>query len=67
MITERTVKFQASVPVSLAQRAAESVAHERPGISMSALVRLALARLSGLPGDEYAAPLPKGRKPKQAA
>jgi hypothetical protein len=67
MITERTVRVASSVPVSLAQRAAETIERERPGISMAALVRLALARLAGLPGDEYAEPLPMGPKPKQAA
>jgi hypothetical protein len=67
MTREATVKFQATVPVSLAQRAAEIVERERPGISMSALVRLALARLAGLPGDEYAEPLPMGKRPKQLA
>ena len=65
MITEPTVSVKSVVPVSLARSATEAAERERPGISLSALVRVALARMAGLPEDQYAEPLPFGPKPRQ--
>jgi hypothetical protein len=65
MTNEATVRVAATVPVSLAEQAAERAARQWPGITKAGMLRLALARLAGLTGDEYGDPLPIGRKPKQ--
>jgi hypothetical protein len=68
MIDERTTQVNTRIPVDLADRAARAARQARPGLSMSGVIRLALARLAGLP-DEYASPLPRTRyalrKPSQ--
>ena len=64
MNAEPTVRVMSSVPVSLARRAAETAERSHPGIGLAGLVRLGLAALAGLPGDEYAA-LRMGPKAKQ--
>jgi len=65
MMTERTTRLDAKVPLDLAERAVKAARQVRPGLSMSGVVRLALARLAGLP-DEYADALPRtpyGKRP----
>jgi hypothetical protein len=68
MLTQRTTQATVRLPDDLAERAASAAREQRPGLSMSGVIRLALARLAGLP-DDYAAPLsrvPYGlRKPSQ--
>jgi len=65
MITERTMRVDARLPVDLVASATARARQSRPGLSMSGVVRLALARLAGLP-DEYADALPRtpyGKRP----
>lgn len=67
MIDQRTTRFTARVPVDLAERAAKAARQARPGISRAGVIRLALARLAGLP-DEYGNALPRtpyGKRPNR--
>lgn len=57
MIDQRTTRVNAKVPLDLAERAASAARNIRPGIGMSGVVRLALARLAGM-SDAYADRLP---------
>jgi len=66
MINEPTVKLVARVPASLAARALSMARAERPDVSKSGAVRLALARLAGMP-DDYAAGLSHGPKQREPA
>jgi len=65
MTGEPTMQVIARVPVSLVESATREAERHLPGVTLSGAVRLALARLAGL-SDDYAAELPRGRKPKQA-
>ena len=58
MTSQPTTQLNVRVPRDLAQRAASAARETRPGLRMSGIVRLALARLAGLP-DDYANPLPR--------
>jgi hypothetical protein len=58
--TERTVRADTRVPVSLAEKAQAQL----PGLSMSAVIRIALARLAGVDSDAFVSDLPAGRKPR---
>ena len=60
MIDQRTTQVATRIPVDLAASAAKAARQARPGLSMSGVVRLALARLAGLP-DDYADDLPRTR------
>ena len=65
MIDQRTTQINTRIPLDLARSAARTAREARPGLNMSGVVRLALARLAGLP-DEYADALPRtpyGKRP----
>jgi hypothetical protein len=50
--------MQAVVPDDLADQAIAAAKRERPGVNLSGVIRLALARLAGLPDDR--AEIPQG-------
>jgi hypothetical protein len=63
---EPTVYVGTRVPASLVTRALSAARAERPAVSRSGAVRLALARLAGMT-DDYANDLPHGPKEREPA
>jgi hypothetical protein len=57
------VQMAAIMPAELAHKAMETARQDQPGITASEVIRLALARLAGMPDD--VAVMRPGRKPRK--
>jgi hypothetical protein len=61
------IKIGATVPIELQLQALKVAREEMPGIGMSGTVRLALARLAGVPENIAQLPIGRPRKISESA